>query len=483
MQKIVFNTRKIIWLITFVGAIFLCFSLVKLIESENFKNHTGSVRAIKFPFQKQLIPNEKESIGNEIKEGLVFLDWDVLSKVTHPKSQIRLFSKGKEHPLLVTQYVEESSNDDSSLRRIPAKLLSFKEEKDGSARIVLLQRKLRKNSSLKEIAAISIDTDAKNFDKFVSIYNSNGKILGEGAFFDYSSRIPLRNDLIKLSQSCNEEKIIVVISNYQERSKSPFERMVLGENGSKKVISSIISKKPKINKVVLYYREKASKVKTTLYPTNITLATQERNKQIIQLARHPYFVHTVEITSKTPRYFRQVRVKSGHKVIGHGNIWQLSNQDKGINIFVKDKTIGDNPWVIEIENNDNPPLEDVKIRLFGDQLCVRFYQSEDLILGYGGKRGANAAYDLALTLNKKMPNKPTHTLGKEIRNLGEKPIYVDSSRKVFSIVFYTFFLVFIPLFVYFFIKYKLNKKKKYRQIGNRIIIDSDEEEDDEDKSW
>ena len=130
-----------------------------------------------------------------------------------------------------------------------------------------------------------------------------------------------------------EEKIIVVISNYKERSKSPFERMVLGENGSKKVISSIITKKPKINKVVLYYREKASKVKTTLYPTNITLATQERNKQIIQLARHPYFVHTVEITSKTPRYFRQVRVKSGHKVIGHGNIWQLSNQDKGINIF------------------------------------------------------------------------------------------------------------------------------------------------------
>ena len=57
MQKIVFNIRKIIWLITFVGAIFLCFSLVKLIESENFKNHTGSVRAIKFPFQKQLIPS------------------------------------------------------------------------------------------------------------------------------------------------------------------------------------------------------------------------------------------------------------------------------------------------------------------------------------------------------------------------------------------------------------------------------------------
>jgi cbb3-type cytochrome oxidase subunit 3 len=257
--------------------------------------------------------------------------------------------------------------------------------------------------------------------------------------------------------------------------------MILGNNGDKKVISSIISKRPKINKVTLYYREKATRIKSTQYPTNITLTKVEKGKQFIQLAKHPYFANTLEITSSTPRYFREVIVKSGNKVIGYGNIWKLSNQDCGIKINVKDRTIGDNPWVIEINKQDNPPLEDLQIKVFGDQLCVRFFQSEELLLGYGVKRGTNAAYDLALTLNKKMPAKPTHTLGKEIRNLGKKPTYIDVSQKTFSIVFYTFFLVFIPLFIYFFIKYKLNKKKKkYKQVNNRIIIEEDDKEDD---SW
>ena len=43
-----------------------------------------------------------------------------------------------------------------------------------------------------------------------------------------------------------------------------------------------------------------------------------------------------------------------------------------------------------------------------------------------------ACYDLGLTLNRKMPLAPTHTLGKEILNLGEKPTYVDFSKKVFT---------------------------------------------------
>ena len=479
-MKKIFTIKLVINIVAFVALIILAFSLSTLFKSQNIKKRTGSVRTIKYPFQKQLVALDKTSLDGEPKEGMVLLDWDVLSKVTHPKAQIRLFSKGKEHPSLVTPLKVESFGDDSSLRRIPAKLLSFKEEKDGSARIVLLQRKFKRHEPFKEIAAISIDTDAKDFDKTVSIYSSSGKVLGEGAFFDYTSRIPLKNNLIKLNKPFNEEQIIVVISNYKERSLSPFERMVLGDKGDKITISSIISKRPKINKVVLYYKEKTTCVQKAQYPTNITLVKNENSKQSILLARHPYFVHTLEITSKTPRYFRKVTVKSKNTVIGQGNIWRLSNQDMGVKITVKDRTIGDNPWLIEIDNQDNPPLEDLQIKLFGDQLCVRFFQSEDLVLGYGGKRGANAAYDLGLTLNRKMPLAPTHTLGKEILNLGEKPTYVDFSKKVFTVVFYIFFLCFIPLFVYFFIKYKFNPKKR-NKVNNKLW-DKDDENDDDD-SW
>ena len=64
-MKKIFTIKLVINIIAFVALIILAFSLSTLFKSQNIKKRTGSVRTIKYPFQKQLVALDKTSLDGE----------------------------------------------------------------------------------------------------------------------------------------------------------------------------------------------------------------------------------------------------------------------------------------------------------------------------------------------------------------------------------------------------------------------------------
>ena len=264
-------------------------------------------------------------------------------------------------------------------RNVGASIERFETLTDGSVRITLSAS----NRGDDTVAGITIYTSARDFDKKVRVFTDNGnKLVAEGAFLDYSSRIDLRNDYIAFPEPVRDHAFVVVIENYTETRDSPLSRVVQGDTNI--VEQYKIREEPKITGIALNCIGQNYDLDKVRIEMPVTILSRElRGKTtVVKFSNGFAPLGELKIQSADLFFSRPYRLyDDSGALVQYGSVRRL---DSGVYRTAESERIIDlkgrrsKTWTLELDNGDNAELKDLSLTASGPVHQVRFLSKTPL---------------------------------------------------------------------------------------------------------
>jgi len=258
-------------------------------------------------------------------------------------------------------------------RNVGASIERFETQSDGSVRITISAS----NRSEDTVAGITIFTPAKDFDKKVRVFTADGnKLVAEGAFLDYSSRIDLRNDYIAFPEPVKDHAFVVVIENYTETRDSPLSRVVQGDTNI--VEQFKIREEPKITGISLTCIGRNYELDKVRTETPVAILSQElRGKTtVVKFSTGFAPLGELKIRSADAFFSRPYRLyDASGSLIQYGSVRWLESgvyRTSESERIIKVQDRRSKTWTLELDNGENGELKDLKLTANGPVHQVRF---------------------------------------------------------------------------------------------------------------
>ena len=269
-------------------------------------------------------------------------------------------------------------------RDVEATIERFETLSDGSVRITVSvadgdRSELVPSPDTAPVTGLRIRTSAKDFDKKVKVYtpdHGNDKLVAEGAFLDYSSRIDLRNDYIAFPEAVGANVFVVVIENYTETKDSPLSRVVQGDTNI--VEQYKVREEPKITGISLTRISRNFELDKVRSEIPVAILSRELRGQttIVKFSNGFAPLGELKIRSSDAFFSRQYRLyDDSGTLVRYGAVrwlecgsYRTSESDCVIDVLDKRSK----SWTLELDNGDNGELKDIKLTASGPVHQVRF---------------------------------------------------------------------------------------------------------------
>ena len=326
-----------------------------------------------FPFYKDITLPERP------KDVSVFtIDADIYRATEKIPNDIRIVGPDgdfcpftvSEEMQLDQEWAEESNN--------PATITGFESLPDGSVRISASLNTGIPDSADPRVVGLRIHTKAKDFDKKVKVFDGSGNnLIAEGAFLDYSSRVNLRNDMVRFPVPTRTFSFVIVMDNYTEIKDSPLFRVVEGDNNI--VEHEKFRESPKIDGITLQVVLNQKRVHPVSASSPVEILSREKKGETTVLKISNGFAPLNSITVDCSDIFfsRPYRLydKSG-KLVSSGTVRRLETatfrtqtSDRVINVPASSRS---ETWTLELDNGANAELKELELHASGPVYQVRF---------------------------------------------------------------------------------------------------------------
>jgi len=269
-------------------------------------------------------------------------------------------------------------------RNVEATIERFETLPDGSVRITVSAGNDDRSERVPSpdaapVTGLKISTSAKDFDKKVKVYtpdHGNDKLVAEGAFLDYSSRIDLRNDSIEFPEPVSANVFVIVIENYTETKDSPLSRVVQGDTNI--VEQYKVREEPKITGVSLTRISRnfeLDKVRAEI-PVAILSREHRGRTSVVKFSTGFAPLGELKIQSSDAFFSRQYRLYDDSRMlVRYGSVrwlecgsYRTAESDRIIDVLDKRSK----SWTLELDNGDNGELKDIRLTAYGPVHQVRF---------------------------------------------------------------------------------------------------------------
>lgn len=262
-------------------------------------------------------------------------------------------------------------------RKVETSIRQFETLPDGSVRITVSA-----STGNDPVTGLTISTPAKDFDKKVRVYTADGnKLVAEGAFLDYSSRIDLRNDSIEFSEPVPAGDFVVVIENYTEIKDSPLSRVVQGDTNITEFHK--VREEPKITGISLTCVGKTYEREKDMTETPITVTERALVKRpgggtttVVKFSNGFAPLGKLTLNSSDAFFSRPYRLyDDAGKLVANGTVRHLESgsyrtSESARMINVQDRRSPS--WKLELDNGEYGELKDLTLTAVGPVMQVRF---------------------------------------------------------------------------------------------------------------
>ena len=333
-----------------------------------------------FPFYKDITLPERP------KDVSVFtIDADIYRATEKIPNDIRIVGPdGDFCPFTVSEEVQ-LNQEGTEETNCSATITGFETLPDGSVRISASLMNIGiPDSADPRVVGMRIHTKAKDFDKKVKVFDGSGNdLIAEGAFLDYSSRVNLRNDMVRfpvptpLRNGTRTFSFVIVMDNYTEIKDSPLFRVVEGDNNI--VEQEKFRESPKIDGITLQVVLKQKRVHPVSASSPVEILSREKKGETTVLKISNGFAPLNSITVDCSDIFfsRPYRLydKSG-KLVSSGTVRRLETatfrtqtSDRVINVPASSRS---ETWTLELDNGANAELKELELHASGPVYQVRF---------------------------------------------------------------------------------------------------------------
>ena len=336
-----------------------------------------------FPFCKDVI------LPENAKDVSVFtIDADIYRETEHIPNGIRIVGPdGEFRPFIVSEETR-LDRDRAVESSYSATVTGFETLPDGSVRISASLNTGIPDSADPQVVGMRILTKAKDFDKKVKIFDGSGnKLIAEGAFLDYSSRINLRNDMVLFPAPTRTFSFVIVMDNYTEIKDSPLFRVVEGDTNI--VEQEKFRESPKIDGISLQVVQKQQSAYTVCTSSSVEILSREKKGKTTVITFSNGFAPLNSITFDCSDIFfsRPYRLyNETGKLISSGTVRKL--ETASFRTFVSDRVISfptgrSRKWKLELDNGENDELKDIALQTSGPVHQVRFLSMKSAVPAAG----------------------------------------------------------------------------------------------------
>lgn len=340
------------------------------------------------------------------------LPLELLPELAENYGNARVYSQsGSELPFVIRIISEKQSYQQRETASL--EILSFREDTSSNQAELIVAFPL--TVPTRPVESLTLLTRARDFDKTIQIATA-ASVDGpwqmecpDGRFFDYSSKIDLRNNNFALSSPSSNRFYKITICNYQEDAPSPLWEVLTSGDQVSVERQEFRKKLPRIDQVLA-----------------TALTDQWQEKPLLQLnAKVP--IKKLEIPPDSisssfsipvnGHFVSQIHIASSNKICERKIEFSSQNQERiqflteTRFVQIPEKTTGnriDLPRTTKIEllngfifDYDNAPLENVVISLYGPRFEI-FIQCDHAVTDpvlYVGGTIPPPRYDLSATLS------------------------------------------------------------------------------------
>ena len=334
----------------------------------------SAVEPADFPFYKDIAVPARQFSSVSVSSFMIDAEMFLALK---DMNGLRIFAPDGSSCPFTCEWVMVRDADRAIHREVGASILQFETLPDGSVRITVSA-----STGSDPVTALTIRTPAKDFDKKVKVFTDGGnKLVAEGAFLDYSSRIDLRNDSIAFSEPVRSGDFVVVIENYTEVKDSPLSRVVQGDTNITELHK--VREEPKITGITLTCIGKTYAVEKAMTETPITILEQRLVKSslspsttVVKFTNGFAPLGELTVHSSDAFFSRPYRLyDDSGKLVANGTVRHLESgsyrtSESARMIDVRDKRSPS--WTIEFDNGEYGELKDLTLTGVGPVMQVRF---------------------------------------------------------------------------------------------------------------
>ena len=326
-----------------------------------------------FPFFKDIVIPE---YANDISAFTI--DADIFRETPQIPNGIRIVGPdGEFRPFIVSD--EKQLDGARAVESIfPATVTGFETLPDGSVRISASMNPAGIPDSAEPlVVGLRIQTPAKDFDKKVKVYDAGGKkLIAEGAFLDYSSRVNLRNDSVRFPAPVREFSFVIVMDNYTEIKDSPLFRVTEGDTNI--VEQEKFRESPKINGISLQVVQKQKSLYPVSAPSPVEiLSCDTKGKTTVVTFSNGFApLDSISVDCSDAFFSRPYRLydETG-KLVASGTVRKLSSGSFHTSASARVISIPakrSRSWKLELDNGENSELKDIVLQASGPVCQVRF---------------------------------------------------------------------------------------------------------------
>ena len=327
-----------------------------------------------FPFYKDIDIPAKQTSGVSILDFTI--DAEMYLELKDPNG-LRIFAPDGSSCPFTYEWVMEQDAARTVQRRVNTSTRQFETLPDGSVRITVSA-----NGNGDPVTGLAISTPAKDFDKKVKVFASDGTtLIAEGAFLDYSSRIDLRNDYIAFPEPVQSGDFVVVIENYTEIKDSPLSRVVQGDMNTTELYK--VREEPKITGITLTCLGKSYELEKAETETPITILDRKLVKQphgpsttVVKFSNGFAPLGKLTVHSSDAFFSRPYRLyDDSGKLVSNGTVRHLESGFYRTSESARMINVGDRrtpSWTIEFDNGEYGELKDLTLTATGPVMRVRF---------------------------------------------------------------------------------------------------------------
>tara|TARA_B100000131_G_C18117061_1_gene611632 strand:- start:708 stop:2081 length:1374 start_codon:yes stop_codon:yes gene_type:complete len=353
-----------------------------------------------FPFVKHI---DGEVTPNKLYS--ILLDGDIWTHLNENKSNIRIFDdKKNEIPFLLKQ--KETYKKIKESVPVNAELVSMSHPKNNSIEIIF------EFKHLKPIDFLEIKTKVQNFEKTITIYESNSqdkwKLLKKDTIFDYSAIINHRKLSVSLPKS-NYKYLKIKLDNIVENSESPFISLSEKKDLTKKSIiqyrKTIYRKTFKVDQIIFYFSESKFIPNTKIETESITPSwsaqiknEEDKNKTEIVADTVGAPLQAAVISTKGKIYGRPLIVQTFKP---ESEKWETISRlklstDRNNKALIPLKKIASRRLRFIIDNGDDQPakITEFKLNRVLYQLIFLPDQKGSISAYFGGELSLFPTYDI-----------------------------------------------------------------------------------------
>ena len=334
----------------------------------------SAVEPADFPFCKDIAVPAKQTSGVAVY--MFNIDAEMYLELKDMNG-LRIFAPDGSSCPFTYEWVMVRDSTHSVHRKVNTSIRQFETLPDGSVRITVSA-----STGNDPVTGLTISTPAKDFDKKVRVYTADGnKLVAEGAFLDYSSRIDLRNDSIAFPEPVSAGDFVVVIENYTEIKDSPLSRVVQGDTNITELQK--IREEPKITGISLTCVGKTIELEKAMTETPITVLNRELVKKsnggsttVVKFSNGYAPLGKLTVQSSDAFFSRPYRLyDDAGMIVANGTVRHLESgsyrtSDSARMINVRDRRSPS--WTLELDNGEYGELKDLTLTAEGPVMQVRF---------------------------------------------------------------------------------------------------------------